>query len=136
MRTLLRSDVAKLAAKVTSLASLRLASITDGYLAALVGVEMSASASAVAVGRNRLLVEVVHEGTALGRKTRDGDSELDAVAILSRDGSDRTTDGILLLLRQSSNVRGALGVAADYGSRDDSGGLGGDSRRRGDERKD
>lgn len=71
LRPLLCGDVTELAAQVTSLARLRLASIADGDLATLVGVKVGASAGAVAVRGDRLLVKVVHEGTALSRETRD-----------------------------------------------------------------
>jgi hypothetical protein len=81
-------------------------------------------------------VKVVHERTALGRETRDRDGELDAVTVLGSNGSDGATNGVLLLLRESSNIGSALGVAADYRSRDDGGGLGSDSRSRSDERED
>lgn len=53
-------DGAILAAEVTDLAGLRLAGITWRVLTALVRVEMGEGASAVAVGRNRLVVDVVH----------------------------------------------------------------------------
>lgn len=56
----LRSNVAVLAAEITSLASLRLGGITNRCLATLVGVKVSAGARAVSVGRHRLLVDVVH----------------------------------------------------------------------------
>jgi hypothetical protein len=136
LRPLLLSDVAEFAAQVARLAGFGLAGITDGDFTALVRVEMSASASAVAIGRHRLLVDVVHERTALGRKTRDRDSELDTSAILSGYSSDRATNSVLGLLRQCSNIRCTLGVVANYGSSDNGRGLGGDSRSRSDERED
>lgn len=135
LRPLLCSDVAMLAAQITGLACLRLAGVADRNLATLVGVEVSASASAVAIRRDRLLVNVVHEGSALGRETRNRNSELDAFAILGRDCGKGAADGVLLLLWQSSNVGCALGVVADYRSRDNSGGLSGNSRSRSNERE-
>ena len=54
------SEVAKLAAQVTSLARLLLGRVTNGDFAALVGVNVCTSASAVAISWDRLLVEVVH----------------------------------------------------------------------------
>ena len=54
------SESAVFAAKVTGLASLRLVLVARGRLSALVGVQMSASGSAVAISRDWLLVDVVH----------------------------------------------------------------------------
>lgn len=136
MGPLLCSDVAVLAAQVTDLAGFGLAGVAGRGFTALVRVKMSTSTSAVAVGRHRLLVNVVDERTALGWETRERDGELDAVAIIGRDSSNRATNSVLLLIRQGSNVRGALGVAGNYGSRDNGRGLSSDSRSCSDERKD
>jgi hypothetical protein len=53
-------DVAVFTAQITGLAGLGLGSIADGHFAALVGIEMGAGASAVSVGWDGLLVDVVH----------------------------------------------------------------------------
>jgi hypothetical protein len=72
-----------LAAQVTNLARLGLAGIADRHLTALVRVKVSASASAVAIAGDRLLVDVVHEWAALCWQTRNGDGELNTSAIAS-----------------------------------------------------
>lgn len=132
---LLCGDVAKLAARVTCLASLRLTGIANRNLATLVGIKVSASAGAVAVRRNGLLVKVVHERTALSRETRDRDLEVNAIAVLSSGRSNGTANSVLGLLRKGGNVGSTLRVAADYRSSDDGRGLGSDSRSRSNERE-
>ena len=102
----LGSDVSVLAAQVTGLACLRLRGVADGHLAALVRVEMGAGASAVAIGGNGLLVDVVHEGTTGGGEARKGNGEADAFAISARDGGNGTTEGAAGFLRQSAHVAG------------------------------
>lgn len=102
-----------LAGQITSLAGLGLGSIADGNFAALVGVQVSTCTSAVAVRWNRLLVNVVHERTALGRKTRDGDREFDASAIFGGHGVERSSQSRALLLRESCDVHLTDSVASD-----------------------
>jgi hypothetical protein len=110
-----------LSAQVTGLASLGLAGIAGRSLATLVGVEMSASASAVAVGGDWLLVDVVNEGSTSGWEAGERDTEQDASTIGSRDTSNGTTESAALLGRKSSDVAGAGWAAADHGSRNDRG---------------
>lgn len=56
----MRSDVSVLATQIACLAGLGLRSITARLLTTLVRVEVSAGASAVAIGGNCLLMDVVH----------------------------------------------------------------------------
>jgi hypothetical protein len=124
---LLGSDVAELSAQVAGLARLGLGGIAHGSLATNVGVKVGTSSSAVAVRRNGLCVQVVHEGATLGRQTRDGDGELDTGTVVVGGGSNRATNGTLGLLRQGSDVGSAGGVVVDGGR---------DSRRDGRSRSD
>jgi hypothetical protein len=96
---------------------------------------VSAGTRAVAVGRNRLLVEVVHEGTARCGKTREGDLELDAGTIRARLGDDSTTERAAFLDGQSGDVGSTNWVSSDLGGRD-SRGLGANDRGRSKERED
>jgi len=66
LRPCLGRDVAVLSTQVAGLASFGLASVADGDLATVVRVEMSAGGGAVAISRDGLGVDVVHERTALG----------------------------------------------------------------------
>lgn len=89
---------------------------------------MSESGRAAAVGGDRLLVEVVHEGRAVGWEARELHAELDTNAIGRGDGRDGTA-GHALLGGDGSDVAGDRCVG-DLGSGDDSGGLSTDDRRR------
>jgi hypothetical protein len=60
-----------LSTQVASLARVGLAGVADGDFATLVRVQVSASASAVAVCGDGLLVDVVHEGTTGGGESRE-----------------------------------------------------------------
>lgn len=122
------SSVSVLAAQVTSLAGLRLGGIAGRSLAAHVRVQMSAGTSAVAVRRNRLSVEVVHERTASLGKASEGDLELDALAVGAGGGLDGSGESAALLGGKSTDVLGAHGVAHYDGS---GSALGGDSGGRG-----
>jgi hypothetical protein len=112
-RELPRCEVAVLAAQVAGLARLGLAGIANGHLAALVRVEMGTGGSAVAVLRDWLLVEVVHEGTASGWEAAEGDTEQDTDAIGSGDGGDGAAERAALLDRQGSDVAGAGWVTSN-----------------------
>jgi hypothetical protein len=120
LRPLLGGNVAVLSTQVTGLARVRLAGVADGDFATLVRVQVSASASAVAVCGYGLLVDVAHEWTTGSRESSEGDAELDAVALGSRDSDDRTTDGVAFLDRQSSDIAGASWAICDEGGRDNS----------------
>jgi hypothetical protein len=136
LRPLLGSDVAELSTQITGLARLGLAGIADGDLTALVRIQVSASAGAVAVGGDRLLVDVVHEGTTSSWESREGDAELDASTFGSRDSDNGATDRAAFLDRQSSNIAGTGGAIGDDRGRDNSRRLSADSRRCGDEGED
>lgn len=134
MRPLLCSHVAVLAAQVTSLAGLGLGSIADGHLAALIGVKVSLGGGAVAILWDGQLVDVVHEGTTLSWKTRNGELEVDASSVGGGGSRKRAAEGAAGLLRKSSNIANASGVASDDRSR--SAGLGADNGRSREDRDD
>ena len=131
LRPLLSSDVAILSAVVARLARLWLAGIADGDLAALVRVKMGTSGSAVAVLRDWLLVDVVHERTPGGWEAGEGDAELDTDTVGSSNSLNRATKRAALLDGESRDVASTSWVASDLGSRNDSRGLSADGRRRG-----
>lgn len=122
-------DLAILAAQVTNLARAGLAAIANGNLATLVGVKVGASARAVAVSRNWLLVDVVHEGTARLREIVDMDSPLNARSARKRAGRDRASK-TGLVSAEMGGVASTREVVLDDRSKI---GLRGGDRSRGDE---
>ena len=129
MRPRLLSDVAELAAQVTGLASLWLGFIANGHFATLVRINVSAGSRAVAIFRDTLLVEMVHERTALGGKTLDVDGEFNAISVFAGGSMDFSDEAAFAL--DVGNVQGAPRVACGKGSRSDGGGLGANSGSQG-----
>jgi hypothetical protein len=120
LRPLLGSNGAVLSTQVTGLARVGLAGVAAGDFATLVGVQVSASASAVAVCGDGLLVDVVHERSSGSRESSERDAELDAITLGSRDSDDRATDRVAFLDGQSSDIAGASWAICDEGRRDNS----------------
>jgi hypothetical protein len=133
-------DVSVLATQVTCLAGLGLARVAGRSLAAEVRVQVSAGSSAVAISRDWLGVDVlgsqyiascspsmtlltVHERAASLRKTCDRHSELDALAIGGGSALNGTSKSGAGLLRKSTSVLGADGVAGYLRSGSDGRGL-------------
>jgi hypothetical protein len=120
LRPLLGGEVAVLSTQVTRLARVGLAGVANGDFATLVRVQVSASAGAVAVGRDGLLVNVVHERTSSSGQSCERDAELDAVTLGSRDSDDGATERAAFLDGQSSDIAGASWAVCDEGRRDNS----------------
>lgn len=125
---LLGAEVSVLAAQVTSLAGLGGARVARHGLAVVVRVQVSTSGSAVAVGRDRLSMNVVHERAASGWETGKVNAKLDTLAVGSGGTLNGTREGASRLLRKRSNVLCADGVVCYYGG---VGRLSGDGRSRG-----
>lgn len=104
-----------LAAQVTSLANLGLAGIAGLVLAVVVGVQVSTGSSAVAIGRNGLSMDVVHERTASRRETIKVNVEPDTLAVLARGTLNVAREVAACLFGQSSNVLGTSGVVGGDG---------------------
>lgn len=94
---------------------------------------MSASVSAVAIGRDGLSVEVVHEWAASLGEASERDLELDAFAVGAGGGFDGSGESAALLGGESTDVLGAHGVAHYDGSGSALGGDGGGRGQDGDD---
>ena len=122
------SDLAVLSRQVTSLTCLGLGGIACGYLAAVVRVQVGASARAVAIGGDGLGVDVVGEGTLGFRQSVEGNGELDTVAVRHRSALHGDGQVVAGLWCELSPVPGVIRVVGDEGSRS---GLGADGCGRG-----
>lgn len=122
------AEVSVLAAQVASLAGLGRARVARHGLAVVVGVQVTTSSSAVAVGRDRLGMDVVHERAASGWETGKVNAKLDTLAVGTGGTLNGTREGASGLLGKRSNVRCADGVVCYYGG---VGRLSGDCRSRG-----
>ena len=119
-----------LAAQVARLANLGLAGIALFVLAVVVRVQVSASTRAVAVGRNGLSMDVVHERAASSRETRKVNVEAHALAAVGRRALNGASEAAAVLGRQCGNVLGTSRVVGGDGC---VASLGGDGRGRGQE---
>lgn len=103
-----------LAGQITDLAGREVGLVARVVLATVLGVEVTHSGSAVAVGWDRHVVDVVGEWTVLGivREVAKGDSESYASAALLRDSADAAAHGSAGELIECS-----LGESSHVGSR-------------------
>ena len=76
-----------LASKITSLAILRVGRVTGVVLADVLRVEMTHSGGAVAISWDRLVVDVVYQGTVGGNVWKVGEVDLEGDASLALSGA-------------------------------------------------
>lgn len=108
--------VTELAAQVTNLACRRRGRVAWNLLATLVGVEMSKSLGAVAIGRDRLVMKMIQEWAALGRETIQVDGKVDTLSVDVRSGCYGAANRGLFTVGKSSDVAGANWVVQDGSS--------------------